>query len=121
MLGFTYHDARRWEPKGSRLRVFPVAGRIATHARRNHLRLSKNAPWSTLIVTALAGLAGLPRPPDRTSPDRTIRIEPPSRTVDPSVRSIDIGNSALPVYEIAVKPRSRAGSGRDVSRKNHRG
>ncbi|ORI14662.1 IS1380 family transposase [Rhodococcus sp. 1168] len=62
MLGFTDHDARRWEPKSVRLRVFSVAGRIATHARRTHLRLSQNAPWSTLIVTALTRLAALTAP-----------------------------------------------------------
>lgn len=60
MLGFTDHDARRWEPKRIRLRVFSVAGRIARHARRNHLRLSKDATWSQLIVTALTRLAALP-------------------------------------------------------------
>lgn len=62
MLAFTDHDARRWEPKRARLRVFSVAGRIATHARRTHLRLSKNAPWSALIITALTRLAALPAP-----------------------------------------------------------
>ncbi|WP_176224608.1 transposase, partial [Rhodococcus sp. 1168] len=54
--------ARRWEPKRIRLRVFSVAGRIAGHSRRKHLRLSKNATWSTLIVAALARLAALPAP-----------------------------------------------------------
>jgi len=62
MLGFTDHDARRWEPKRLRLRIFSIAGRIATHARRTHLRLSKNASWSALIVTALTRLAALPAP-----------------------------------------------------------
>lgn len=62
MLAFADHDARRWEPKRIRLRVFSVAGRIATHARRTRLRLSKDAPWSDLIVTALARLAALPAP-----------------------------------------------------------
>jgi len=62
MLGFTDHDARRWEPKRLRLRIFSIAGRIATHARRTHLRLSKNASWSALIVTALTRLAALHAP-----------------------------------------------------------
>ncbi|WP_338888780.1 IS1380 family transposase [Rhodococcus sovatensis] len=62
MLGFTDHDARRWEPKRLRLRIFSVAGRIAHHARRIHLRLSKSATWSDLIVTALNRLAALTAP-----------------------------------------------------------
>ncbi|MGB7238306.1 MAG: IS1380 family transposase [Rhodococcus sp. (in: high G+C Gram-positive bacteria)] len=62
MLAFTEHDARRWEPKRLRLRAFSVAGRISNHARRLRLRLSKNAPWSDLIVTALTSLAALPAP-----------------------------------------------------------
>ncbi|MGB3770092.1 MAG: IS1380 family transposase, partial [Rhodococcus sp. (in: high G+C Gram-positive bacteria)] len=62
MLAFTDHDARRWEPKRIRLRIFSIAGRIAAHARRIHLRLSKDASWSDLIVTALTRLAALPAP-----------------------------------------------------------
>lgn len=62
MLGFTDHNARRWEPKRLRLRIFSIAGRIANHARRTHLRLSKDATWSDLIITALTRLAALPAP-----------------------------------------------------------
>ncbi len=62
MLAFTDHDARRWEPKRVRLRLFSIAGRICTHARRTHLRLSKTATWSSLIVAALTRLAALPAP-----------------------------------------------------------
>lgn len=62
LLGFTDHDARRWEPKRLRLRIFSVAGRIVTHSRRIHLRLSQDSSWSALIVTALTRLAALPAP-----------------------------------------------------------
>jgi len=62
MLALTDHDARRWEPKRLRLRLFSVAARIARHARRTHLRLATHAPWVTLIETALARLAALPNP-----------------------------------------------------------
>ena len=61
MLALTDHDARRWEPKRLRLRLFSVAARIARHAKRTHLRLSTHAPWVT-IETALARLAALPNP-----------------------------------------------------------
>lgn len=62
MLGFTDHEARRWEPKRLRLRIFSIAGKIATHARRTRLTLSADAPWAELIITALARLAALPAP-----------------------------------------------------------
>lgn len=62
MLGFTDHEARRWEPKRLRLRIFSIAGKIATHARRTRLKLSADAPWAELIITALARLAALPAP-----------------------------------------------------------
>jgi hypothetical protein len=44
MLALTEHPARRWEPKRLRLRLFSIAGRIARHARRTHLRLSAHTP-----------------------------------------------------------------------------
>ncbi|MPY85905.1 MAG: IS1380 family transposase, partial [Actinophytocola sp.] len=62
-LALTGTDARRWEPKRLRLRLFSLAGRIARHARRTHLRLSAHAPWGELIEAALARLAALPAPP----------------------------------------------------------
>jgi hypothetical protein len=62
MLGFPDHDARRWEPKRIRLRIFSIAGRISSHARRIHLKLSKNASWSDSIVSGLNRLAALRAP-----------------------------------------------------------
>ena len=61
MLALTGHEARRWEPKRLRLRLFSVAGRIARHARQTHLRLARHAPWATLILTAHQRLHGLPQ------------------------------------------------------------
>lgn len=62
MLALADHPARRWEPKRLRLRLFSIAGRIARHARRTHLRLSAHAPWGELIQTTLIRLAALPAP-----------------------------------------------------------
>ncbi|OYD61201.1 DDE family transposase [Rhodococcus sp. OK302] len=62
MLALASSDARRWEPKRLRLRVFSIAGRIARHARKTRLRLSERAPWSGLITAALARLEALPAP-----------------------------------------------------------
>jgi hypothetical protein len=36
--------ARRWEPKRLRLRIFVVAGRLASSGRRLRLRLAGNWP-----------------------------------------------------------------------------
>ena len=56
MLALHDHDARRWEPKRLRLRLFSIAARIAHHARRTRLRLAGHAPWSELLTTALTRL-----------------------------------------------------------------
>lgn len=56
MLALTDHDARRWEPKRLRLRLFSTAARLARHARRTHLRFPVHWPHTALILTALARL-----------------------------------------------------------------
>jgi len=61
MLALTNHEARRWEPKRLRLRLFTIAGRIARHARQTHLRLARHAPWTDLLLTAHQRLHALPR------------------------------------------------------------
>ncbi|WP_072691763.1 IS1380 family transposase [Rhodococcus marinonascens] len=63
MLAFPADPARRWEPKRLRLRLFSIAGRIARHARRLHLRLSAHAPHADLLTTGLRRLTALPAPP----------------------------------------------------------
>lgn len=62
MLALTGHQARRWEPKRLRLRLFSIAARISWHARRTWLRLSAQAPWSELVAHGLARLKDLPAP-----------------------------------------------------------
>lgn len=62
MLALTSSDARRWEPKRLRLRLYSVAGRIARHARKTRLCLSRRAPWSSLVASALTRLEALPAP-----------------------------------------------------------
>jgi hypothetical protein len=53
-------DARRWEPKRLRLRVFAVAGRLASSGRRLRLRLAERWPWAGEITAAAARLQALP-------------------------------------------------------------
>ncbi|KZM69864.1 hypothetical protein AWN90_04445 [Nocardia terpenica] len=56
MLALADHDARRWEPKALRLRLFSIPARLARHARQTHLRLSAHNPWTALALTALTRL-----------------------------------------------------------------
>lgn len=56
MLGLHDHPARRWEPKRLRLRLYSIAARISGHARQTQLRYAAHAPWTDLLLTALARL-----------------------------------------------------------------
>ena len=56
-LALAGHQARRWEPKRLRLRLFSIAGRLAHSSRRVRLHLSRHAPWAGLVLDALAALS----------------------------------------------------------------
>jgi hypothetical protein len=62
MLAFGTAEARRWEPKRLRLRLFSVAGKLATTARTVTLHLSSHAPWARLLTDAVTALRELPAP-----------------------------------------------------------
>lgn len=62
MLALHDTDARRYEPKRLRLRLFAVAGRLVHGGRRLHLRIPTRWPWARQIITALARLHALPAP-----------------------------------------------------------
>lgn len=62
MLAFTDTQARRWEPKRLRHRVFTIAAKISRHARRTRLKLAAHAPHMTLLLDAIARLTALPDP-----------------------------------------------------------
>jgi hypothetical protein len=55
-------DARRWEPKRLRLRMFSAAGRLVRGSRRLRLRLAARWKWADLIATAINHLQTLPAP-----------------------------------------------------------
>jgi hypothetical protein len=61
-LSLAEHEARRWEPKRLRLRLFSIAGRLADHGRTRRLHLSAHAPWADLLATLITTLQGLPTP-----------------------------------------------------------
>jgi hypothetical protein len=62
MLALAGTDARRWEPKRLRLRLFSVAGTIARRSRRVWLHLSGHAPHRHLFTAGLTRLHALPAP-----------------------------------------------------------
>ncbi|MGW0544856.1 IS1380 family transposase [Streptomyces griseoincarnatus] len=61
MLALT-GEARRWEPKRLRLRLFSTAAQLVTTGRRLWLRLARHWPWAQVITTAFERLQALPVP-----------------------------------------------------------
>jgi hypothetical protein len=61
-LALAGHQARRWEPKRLRLRLFSAAGRLAVSGRRPVLHLARTGQWSGLLVNILTRLRALPAP-----------------------------------------------------------
>lgn len=62
MLALAGHDARRWEPKRLRLRLFSIAARLAAHGRTRRLHLSAHAPWTCLLADMITRLQAIPAP-----------------------------------------------------------
>jgi Transposase DDE domain group 1 len=58
MLALT-GQARRWEPRRLRLRLFSAAGRIVRGGRRLRLRLAATWPWASQITAAITRLQAL--------------------------------------------------------------
>ena len=56
MLALVGHEARRWEPKRLRLRVFSTAGRLARTGRRTVLHLPRTHRWAGLLADAITTL-----------------------------------------------------------------
>ena len=63
MLALTRHDARRWEPKRLRLRLFTIPASIARTARQTILHLSERAPWAHVAINAITRLEHLTASP----------------------------------------------------------
>jgi len=59
MLALTDHQARRWEPKKLRYRIFTIPATLARSGRRIWLHLSTRSPWAALTLTGLQRLAAL--------------------------------------------------------------
>lgn len=61
MLALT-GQARVWEPRRLRLRLFSAAAQLVTTGRRRILRFAGHWPWTSVITDALARLDVLPNP-----------------------------------------------------------
>ena len=62
LLALTGHDARRWEPKTLRHRLFTIAATLARTSRQRLLHIKSTAPWAALFTTAWDNLAALAPP-----------------------------------------------------------
>lgn len=62
LLALTGHEARRWEPKKLRLRLFTVPAILARTGRRVLLHIAEHAPWAALVADASARLRALAVP-----------------------------------------------------------
>ena len=62
MLTLPGHNARRWEPKRLRRRLFSIAASLAHHGRTRRLHLSRHAPWADLLATMISTLQAIPAP-----------------------------------------------------------
>jgi len=56
MLALASTDARRWEPKRLRHRLFNTPAILARSSRQTWLRLAEHHPWAALTVTAIGRL-----------------------------------------------------------------
>jgi hypothetical protein len=66
-LALHEHEARRWEPKRLRLRLFSIPARYARTGRRRLLHLAATAPFTALALEALAELTRLTATPRAAS------------------------------------------------------
>ena len=62
MLALPGHDARRWEPKRLRHRLFTIPAALARTGRRVLLHLAEKSPWAQLVADAINRLRALAVP-----------------------------------------------------------
>ncbi len=62
LLALTSTNARRWEPKRLRLRLFTIAATLTRHGRATVLTLNQKHPWATLAHDAITALRGATAP-----------------------------------------------------------
>jgi hypothetical protein len=111
MLALAGHDARRWEPKRLRLRLFSIAARLTEHGRTQHLHLSTHAPWAGLLAQMITTLQGLPAPGWRTLPGHDEHQH--NRPVEPARTRATSGPPSHPWRRISPRSANRNDLQRD--------
>ena len=59
LLALHDNDARRWEPRRLRHRLYTIRARLVRGARQTRLRYATHHPWAGLLACALTTLAVL--------------------------------------------------------------
>ncbi len=59
LLALNGHDARRWEPRRLRHRLYTIPAALVRGGRQTRLRYARHHPWVTLLATALTVLGAL--------------------------------------------------------------
>lgn len=62
LLAHPTHQARRWEPKRLRYRLFTIPATLVRRPRRTLIHISARHHWSSLVEAAIITLRGLPAP-----------------------------------------------------------
>lgn len=62
LLAHPAHQARRWEPKRLRYRLFAIPATLVRRSRRTLVHVSARHRWSGLVEEAIDRLRGLPAP-----------------------------------------------------------
>jgi len=56
LIALNGSDARRWEPKRLRLRLFTIPAVLLRHGHRTWLKLKHTHPWAALAQQAITAL-----------------------------------------------------------------
>ena len=59
MLALAGHEARRWEPKRLRYRLYTIPAVLARGGRQVRLRYAGHHPWVSVLIAALTVLTAL--------------------------------------------------------------
>lgn len=62
LLAHPTHEARRWEPKRLRHRLFTVPATLARHSRQVIVHLSHRSRWAGIVLSAITRLRALHAP-----------------------------------------------------------
>lgn len=62
LLTHPQHEARRWEPKRLRHRLFTIPATIARHGRRITLHLASRSRWTSIVLAAIDRIRATPAP-----------------------------------------------------------